>query len=94
MRGMKKVVWRFQLSSTAKFEILNLIAENKVTHGYAIWISTGKVHSLQSIYQHLIELEGKGLVIAETGERRKSFYSVTRKGYETLEKMRDLIDYI
>jgi len=94
MRGTKKVVWGLSTSSTTKFEVLNLIAEGKALHGYAIWAALGKVHTLQSIYQHLTELEQRGIITSEPSEKKKKKYALTRKGFDTLEKMRNLIDYL
>ncbi len=94
LRGTKKVVWGLSTSSTTKFEVLNLIAEKKALHGYAIWVALGKQHTLQSIYQHLTELEQRGMIASEPIEKKKKKYSVTRRGFETLDKMRDLIDYL
>ncbi|MHA1199093.1 MAG: pyridoxal-phosphate dependent enzyme [Candidatus Heimdallarchaeaceae archaeon] len=93
MRGKRKVVWGLSESSTTKFEILNLIAEEKAVYGYSIWVSLGKAQSLQSIYQHLNELEERGIVVSSKIAKRKEF-ALTTKGYETLEKMRNLIDFI
>ncbi|MCE7743133.1 MAG: pyridoxal-phosphate dependent enzyme [Candidatus Heimdallarchaeota archaeon] len=93
MRGKKKVVWGLSENSTTKFEILNLIAAAKAVYGYSIWVSLGKVQSLQSIYQHLNELEARGIIISSKTAKRKEF-ELTTKGYETLEKMRNLIDFI
>ena len=96
LRGKKKVVWGLSESSTTKFEILNLIASKKANYGYSIWKALHESQSLQSIYQHLNELKDKGLItLSETEKKRKQLIAqITRKGLETIEKMRDLIDYI
>jgi threonine synthase len=94
LRGKKKIVWGLSESSTTKFEVLNLIAGKKATYGYSIWVSLGKTQSLQSIYQHLTELEERGMVTGKETEKKRKEYELTRKGFETLEKMRDLIDYV
>ena len=94
LRGKKKVVWGLSESSTTKFEILNLIAGKKATYGYSIWESLGKSQSLQSIYQHLNELTEKGLISEVVSEKKRKEFELTKKGFETIEKMRDLIDYI
>ncbi len=98
LRGVKKAVWGLSESSTTKFEILNLIATKKATHGYAIWKALGKKQSLQSVYQHLNELENKNLISIEKSLQVKSKgrkqYDITAKGLETYEKMRELIDYV
>lgn len=95
LRGKKKIVWGLSESSTTKFEILNLIAEEKADYGYSIWESLGResMH-IQAIYQHLSELENKGLISVKEEKAKRKHYILTRKGIETLQKMRDLIDYI
>ncbi len=94
MRDKKKVVWGLSESSTTKFEILNLIAEEKAVYGYSIWVSLGKTQSLQSIYQHLNELQKKGIIIISKRKTKRKEFEMTKKGYETIEKMRNLIDFI
>ena len=96
IRGKKKIVWGLSESSTTKFEILNLIAEKRANYGYSIWKSLGENQSLQSIYQHLNELKERGLItLSETDKKRKQLIAeITRKGLETIQKMRELIDYI
>ncbi|NPD88196.1 MAG: pyridoxal-phosphate dependent enzyme [Asgard group archaeon] len=94
LRGKKKVVWGLSESSTTKFEILNLIAGKKATYGYSIWVSLGKSQSLQSIYQHLNELEEKGIITEIENKAKRKEFELTKKGFETIERMRDLIDYI
>jgi len=96
LRGKKKIVWGLSESSTTKFEILNLIAEKKANYGYSIWKALGESQSLQSIYQHLNELKIRGLItLFETDKKRKQLIAeISRKGLETIEKMRDLIDYL
>lgn len=94
MRGKKKVVWGLSESSTTKFEIINLIAEEKAIYGYSIWEALGKTQSLQSIYQHLTELENRGIITVFSRTAKRKQYAISSKGLETLEKMRDLIDFI
>lgn len=92
MRDIKKVVWGISEFSTQRFEILNLVAEKKANHGYAIWGALGKKKSLQSIYQHINNLVEDGLIIDTIPNQKKALYQLTNKGKEMLEKMRDLID--
>ena len=94
MRGQKKVVWGLAESSTTKFEILNLIAEKKANYGYAIREVLGKNQSIQSIYEHLQQLEERGIISVLEIKHKRKIYELTRKGYETLERMRNLIDLI
>ncbi len=94
MRRMKKVVWGVTSTSTRKFEILNLIAEDKANNGSEIWKALGKKKSRQSIYQHLGMLEEKGLIKSEMKTKKAKKYTLTRKGFEALDKMRELIDLL
>ncbi len=94
MRKRKKVVWGLSKSSTTKFEILNLIMENKANHGYGLWGALGKKQSLQSIYQHLNELEEKKLILKIDTDDTKNIYKLTNKGFESLTYLRNLIDYL
>jgi len=92
MRNLKKTVWGLSETSTRRFEILNLIAENKnTTHGYAIWVSLGNKKTIQSIYHHLDSLNQDGLIeFQEVGNTKKCI--ITNKGQDLLNKMREIID--
>ncbi|MHA1516434.1 MAG: hypothetical protein ACTSPF_12925, partial [Candidatus Heimdallarchaeaceae archaeon] len=94
LRDKRKVVWGLSESSTTKFEILNLITEGKATYGISLWESLGRAKSKQSIYQHLNELQEKGLIVLTEQDTKIKKFKVTKKGFETLEKMRDLIDFL
>ena len=94
LRDKRKVVWGLSESSTTKFEILNLISEGKATYGISLWESLGRAKSKQSIYQHLNELQKKGLIVLFEQDTKIKEFKVTKKGFETLEKMRDLIDFL
>ncbi|MHA1868409.1 MAG: pyridoxal-phosphate dependent enzyme [Candidatus Heimdallarchaeaceae archaeon] len=94
LRGIRKAVWGLSEKSTTKFEILDLISQKKANHGYAIWKALGKRKSLQSIYQHLNELEEKNLVSSKVRGKNKKYYSITRKGIDAYSKMRELIDFL
>jgi threonine synthase len=93
-RDLKKVVWGLSSTSTKKLEILNLIAENKATNGSGIWHAIGKKQSIQSVYQHLTELEEKGLIESENVDKRTKKYTITNKGKKMCETMKDLIDIL
>jgi len=94
LRDKRKVVWGLSESSTTKFEILNLISEGKSTYGISIWESLGRAKSKQSIYQHLNELQKKGLIVLSEKDTKIKAFKVTKKGFETIEKMRNLIDFL
>ncbi len=97
IRDIKKVIWGVSGTSTQRIEILNLIAENKANHGYAIWISLGKKKTLQSVYKHLDNLKKSNLIVNQYANNKiegknKAYFTITEKGLEILEKMRDIID--
>ncbi len=94
LRDKRKVVWGLSESSTTKFEILNLISEGKATYGISLWESLGRAKSKQSIYQHLNQLQEKGLIVLFEQDTKIKEFKVTKKGFETLEKMRNLIDFL
>jgi len=94
LRGHQKAVWGLSQSSTTKFEILNFIANKKANYGIAIWNSLGKSPTKQSIYQHLNQLEKKGLISVIEPKMKQKKYKITRKGLEIIERMRALIDYV
>jgi threonine synthase len=93
-RQIKKAIWGVATTSTTKYEILNLIDSNKANHGYAIWETLGKGISQQGIYQHLAELEQKGLIIYDVGERKKKTYKLTQKGLLALQQFQNIIDLL
>lgn len=79
LRGIKKAVWGLSEKSTTKFEILDLISRKKANHGYAIWKALGKRKSLQSIYQHLNELEEKNLISSKIKGKTKNIIQLQEK---------------
>ncbi len=91
LREKKKVVWGLS-PATAKFEILRIIAEGKAHHGYGIWQSTGKKNTIQSIYQHLKNLEEDKLIRNDNQKGKRAFFSLTGRGMEIYVKMREIID--
>ncbi|MHA1611066.1 MAG: pyridoxal-phosphate dependent enzyme [Promethearchaeota archaeon] len=88
---MKKVVWGLS-PTTAKFEILRLIAERKAHHGYGLWLTMGKKHTVQSIYQHLYKLEEENLIQNEKPKGKRASFQLTEKGMEIYVKMMEIID--
>jgi threonine synthase len=99
MRETKKVVWGLSAKSTTKFEILGIIASNKADQAAAICSllpkeKDKKSPTVQSIYQHLAELEEKGLLIAKMVDKKQKRYILTKKGTEFFEKLKDIIDFL
>ncbi len=93
LRETQKAVWVLSDGSTTKFEIMSLICENKANYGYAIWKALGKKQSLQSIYQHLNDIEEKGYIYFEEQGKKKKIVA-SKKGIEWYNGMKDLINKI
>ena len=91
----RKVVWGISKNSTIKFEILNIISRwnSGSPNGVDVWKALDNKKSRQSIYQHLTQLEEKGLLKTAKRNKISKDYSLTRKGFEFIDKMRDIIDY-
>ncbi len=90
MRETKKAVWGVSGVSNTKYEILDKIAQGKANYGYSLWVALGKSTSKQSIYQHLTDLEEKGL-IEYTKDGLKKIYRLSRIGKETYLHIRDIL---
>jgi threonine synthase len=93
LRETQKAIWGLSDGSTTKFEIMSLICENKANYGYAIWKALGKKQSLQSIYQHLNDIEEKGYIYFEEQGKKKKIVA-SKKGIEWYNGMKDLINKI
>jgi threonine synthase len=73
-----------------KERILRRIATRK-TYGYALWKELGKEMTLGAVYQHLSDLERRGL-IAPTTEGKRRYHELTEKGRKVLNALEDLQD--
>jgi len=73
-----------------KERILRRIAAKK-TYGYALWKELGKEMTLGAVYQHLTDLESRGL-IASTAEGKRRYHELTEKGRKVLGALEDLRD--
>ena len=71
-----------------KERILRRIASKK-TYGYALWKALGKELTLGAVYQHLSDLESRGLV-ASSAEGKRRYLEVTEKGLKVLDALEDL----
>ncbi|WEU40710.1 MAG: threonine synthase [Candidatus Odinarchaeum yellowstonii] len=71
-----------------KLRILRLISLGE-TYGYSLWNSLSKSVSLQAVYQHLSELEERGLIISSERDNRK-YYSITARGIRVLNALEEL----
>ncbi|MHA1776332.1 MAG: pyridoxal-phosphate dependent enzyme [Promethearchaeota archaeon] len=92
MREVKKALWGVTATSTKKFEILRIIAEGKAHHGYGIWSMLGKKRSIQSIYQHLSQLEKENLIYNSRPSDKRAQYELTEKGLQVFRRMRELME--
>ncbi len=71
-----------------KLRILRLISLGE-TYGYSLWNSLSKSVSLQAVYQHLNELEERGLIFSTERDNRK-YYSITARGVKVLSALEEL----
>ncbi len=71
-----------------KERILRLIAQQP-TYGYAIWKSMGSEMTLGAVYQHLTDLESRGLISSRTSGKRKVL-EVTERGRRVIEALNEL----
>jgi threonine synthase len=71
-----------------KERILRRIASKK-TYGYALWKELGKEMTLGAVYQHLSDLESRGLV-ASSAEGKRRYLELTEKGRKVLDALENL----
>jgi len=72
-----------------KMEIIRLLYEKEGLHGYSVWRELGLKVSVQAIYQHLNELERKGIVYSRVIGGKKHYY-LTSKGKRIVELLNEL----
>ncbi|MGQ9680194.1 MAG: threonine synthase [Candidatus Bathyarchaeia archaeon] len=71
-----------------KEELLKKIQKDQ-TYGYRLWKSIGKKLTIGAVYQHLSDLEKRGLIIGfSQGNRR--YFKLTDKGKRVLEALEEL----
>jgi threonine synthase len=75
-----------------KERILRRIAAKK-TYGYSLWKELGKEMTLGAVYQHLSDLENRGL-IASSVEGKRRYHELTQKGKRVLDALVDLQDLL
>ena len=63
------------------------------TYGYEIWKSIGKGITIGAIYQHITDLEKRGLITSYIKGKRR-YYSITDKGKKVLSALTDLQDLL
>ena len=71
-----------------KERILRVIDQSP-TYGYAIWKSIGSSMTIGAVYQHLTDLESKGL-IKSTPEGKRKRLEITERGKRALQALDDL----
>ena len=76
------------LEISTKEKILRILSENE-SYGYEIWKKLGKVMTRPAVYQHLNELEQRGL-IASFIRNGKKFFKITRRGEQILQAIEEL----
>ncbi|MBT6605599.1 threonine synthase, partial [Candidatus Bathyarchaeota archaeon] len=73
---------------STKEKILRII-EQQPTYGYAIWKSIGLDMTIGAVYQHLTDLERRGLVKSTPDGKRKQL-EITERGRRALQALDDL----
>ncbi len=73
---------------STKERILKII-EQQPTYGYAIWKSIGLEMTIGAVYQHLTDLERRGL-IKSTPEGKRKQLEITERGRRALQALEDL----
>ena len=73
---------------TTKEKILRHIAF-RVTYGYEIWKAIGKGMTIGAVYQHIADLERRGLISSKLKGKRR-YYEVTERGKRVLTALDDL----
>jgi threonine synthase len=71
-----------------KERILKIISQQP-THGYAIWKSLGSEMTLGAVYQHLADLENRGL-ISSSSEGKRKLLEVTERGRKVVQALDEL----
>ncbi|MBL7168830.1 threonine synthase [Candidatus Bathyarchaeota archaeon] len=71
-----------------KEHLLKNISRSK-TYGYELWKGMGKKMTLGAVYQHLSDLEEKGLIVSQT-EGKRRYLLITEKGRRVLTAMDEL----
>jgi len=70
---------------TTKEKILRLFS-NEDTYGYEIWKSLGKGMTIGAVYQHISDLEKRGLITSNLKGKRR-YFQITDRGRKALEAM-------
>ena len=71
-----------------KERILRDISRRK-TYGYALWKGMGRKMTLGAVYQHLSDLEERGLIVSHTVGKRR-YLEITERGLKVLSALDEL----
>ncbi len=74
-RGLSRIMF----SRDTKLEIIRLLYNRGGLNGYSIWRELGLKLTVQAIYQHLNELERKGILVSRIIDGKKYYY-LSNKG--------------
>jgi threonine synthase len=74
---------------STKKKILSIILTSGKTYGYEIWKGMGREMTIGAIYQHLTDLEGRGL-ISSIMQGKRRYIEITEKGRRVLSALDDL----
>ena len=73
---------------TTKEKILRNISSAE-TYGYEVWKAIGKGMTIGAVYQHIADLEKRGLISSNIRGKRR-YYLITERGRRALSAMDDL----
>ncbi len=71
-----------------KERLLRDISQRR-TYGYAIWKSMGREMTLGAVYQHLTDLEKRGLIVSHADGKRR-YHKITTRGRRVLAALNEL----
>jgi len=76
------------LELSTKEKILRVLSREE-TYGYDLWKKLGRIMTRHAVYQHLNELEKRGLVASYRKNGRK-YFKITKRGMRVLEAIEEL----
>jgi threonine synthase len=80
-------------SKLATKERLLKTISRKRTYGYALWKGLGREMTLGAVYQHISDLEGRGLLASHV-EGKRRYLEITEKGWRVLAALDELRELI
>ena len=88
-KGLPKKVF----GGDTKLEIIRLLYSVGELHGYSIWKELGIKISVQAVYQHLNELEKRGILVSRIIGGKK-YYSLSNKGLRIANLLDELYELL